>query len=414
MNKRHKNGENVFSFLLPYELEPYLLDFISQLSEQGYTPLTIKNYVDSISHLGTWLNKQSILIKNVNLEIINNFSHHHCDCPGGRRTHAISKKYVTRVQKFMLYLEHQGVLNNNFVILKKPLPISVVKFSQSLHLHGLSIQTINRYTYSINIILPMLGSDPKEYNAKRVKQIVYTLSKHYAPATLKSMTTSLRRYLRFLVIEEQCIPDLDKSVPTVAHWSLSSIPKYITAKEVEQVINSCDKKTSKGIRDRAIILLLSRLGLRAGDIVDMKLNHINWQKGILHVFGKGHREDCLPLPQDAGDVILNYIAKARPLTKSANVFLCLNAPYRPFSSSPAVSNIVASAIIRSGIKTPSSCGAHLLRHSAATKMLRSGATLETVASILRHRSLDMTSYYAKVDIPMLEKVVQPWPEDKAC
>ncbi len=414
MKNRQKDFESEFNYLLPYELKPYILDFIKQLSEQGYTLLTIKSYVDSISHFGTWLNKQSILIKDVNLEIINNFYQHHCDCPGGRRTSAISKKYVTRVHKFIIYLEHQNVLNNNFVILNNPLPISVVKFSQFLHLHGLSIQTINRYTHSINIILPMLGVEPKEYDAKRIKQTVYTLSKHYAPAGLKSMTSSLRRYLRFMAFEEQCSADLDKAVPTVAQWSLSSIPKYITATEMEQIINSCDKKTSKGLRDRAIILLLSRLGLRAGDIVDMKLNHINWQEGVLHLFGKGHREDCLPLPQDAGDAILDYIEKVRPATKVTAVFLCLNAPYRPFSSSPAVSSLVASAIIRSGIKTPSSCGAHLLRHSAATQMLRSGATLETVASILRHRSLDMAGYYAKVDIPMLEKIIQPWPEDKSC
>jgi len=228
------------------------------------------------------------------------------------------------------------------------------------------------------------------------------------------MTTSLRRYLRFLAIEEHCIPDLDNAVPTVAHWSLSSIPKYITAEEIEQVINACDIHTAKGLRDRAIILLLSRIGLRAGDIVDMKLHHINWQEGVLHLFGKGHREDCLPLPQDAGDAILDYIEKARPPIKLADVFLCLNAPYRPFSSSPSVSNIVASAIIRSGIKRPSSCGAHLLRHSAATQMLRSGATLETVSTVLRHRSVDMTGYYAKVDIRMLEKIVQPWPEEQTC
>lgn len=129
----------------------------------------------------------------------------------------------------------------------------------------------------------------------------------------------------------------------------------------------------------------------------------------MRLVGKMNREDCLPLPQDVGDAILDYIENARPPKKIAEVFLCLNAPHRPFSSSVAVSSLVACAIKRSGIPTPASCGAHLLRHSAATQMLRSGATLETVSSILRHRSLDMTAYYAKVDIPMLETIVQPWP-----
>lgn len=412
MIKAESNVKNTLVFLLPYELEPYLIDFTQRLSEQGYTSLTIKSYVDSISHFGSWLNKQGILIREVDPEVIGNFAVHRCYCPGSRRTHTVAKKYVARVQKFIIYLYQKGIVNCRFDNSKKTLPLT--EFSESLHLRGLSIKTINRYTHSVNIILPMLGNEPKDYDAKLIKQTVYKLSQQYSLAGLKSLTTSLRSYLRFLAVEEQCIPDLDNAVPTVANWSLSSIPKYITASEIEQVINACDVKTSKGLRDRAIILLLSRIGLRAGDIVQMKLEHIDWQAGILHLFGKGRREDCLPLPQVAGDAILDYLEKARPPINIDEVFLCLNAPYRPFSSSSPVSSLVASAITRSGIDTPYSCGAHLLRHSAATEMLRSGATLETVSSILRHRSVDMTGYYAKVDMPMLEKIVQPWPEDATC
>jgi len=323
MKKRQKNPENLFKFLLPYELEPHLFDCTQQLSGQGYTSLSIKGYIDSISHFGTWLNKQGIFIKDVNSEIISNFAKHHCYCPGARRTHNISKKYVARIQKFIIYLDHQRVFNTSFVNLKKSLPLPLVKFSNFLHLRGLSIKTIKRYTHSIRIILPMIGNETKDYNAKRIRKTVYELSKHYSPAGLKSITTSLRNYLRFLAIEELCVPDLDKAVPAVANWSLSSMPKYITEEEIEQVINSCDVNTSKGLRDRAVILLLSRIGLRAGDIVEMKLNHINWQDSVLHLFGKGRREDCLPLPQDAGDAILAYIEKARPLINTTRIFYVL-------------------------------------------------------------------------------------------
>ncbi len=414
MKKINQTSEKSCNFLSPYELKPHLLNFTKQLSDKGYSSLSIKGYIDSISHLGTWLDKQGILLKEVNSETISNFAEHRCCCPGGRRKPSISKKYVNRVQRFIIYLYQQGVILNDVSISNNSVSVSIIQFSEFLHLRGLSSKTIRRYTDCINIILPLLGSKPKDYNAKIIKQVIFQLSKQYAPGGLKSLTTALRSYLRFLAVEEQCIPDLDRAVPTVANWSLSSMPKYIVAEEIEQVINSCDIHSLKGLRDRAIILLLSRIGLRAGDIVGMKLDHINWHDGTLHLFGKGHREDCLPLPQDAGDAILDYIEKGRPPVKIAEVFLCLNAPYRSLSSSAVVSSLVASAITRSGIATPASCGAHLLRHSAATQMLRSGATLETVSSILRHRSVNMTGYYAKVDMPMLATIVQLWPEVKSC
>ena len=414
MKNTSQNPNICSEFLLPCELKPHLLNFTQQLSDKGYATLTINGYVDSISHFGTWLDKQGILLKEVSSETILNFSDHRCCCPGSRRKPSISKKYVNRVQRFINYLHQSGTIPNNFTSSNRSMPRSIIQFSEFLQVRGLSPKTIKRYTDCINIILPLLGSMPRDYDAKIIKQVIFKLSKRYAPGGLKCLTTALRSYLRFLAVEERCIPDLDRAVPTMANWSLSSMPKYIVAEEIEQVINSCDIKSVKGLRDRAIIMLLSRLGLRAGDIVDMKIDHINWCDGTLHLFGKGHREDCLPLPQDAGDAILDYIEKGRPPVKIAQVFLCLNAPYRPLSTPAVVSSLVASAISRSGITTPASCGAHLLRHSAATQMLRSGATLETVSTILRHRSVNMTGYYAKVDMPMLTTIVQPWPEVKSC
>ena len=411
MKKINSSDDNSNSILAPYELKSHLVEFTQQLTEQGYTPLSINGYINSISHFGTWLNKQDILLKEINSEIFQKFAEHRCYCTkNGRKTRTLTKKYISRVQKFVTFLHQQGILQDQFEVFDDPLPLLLLKFKESLALRGLSDITSYRYIHSVSIILPLLGNDPKNYNATLIKQTILRLSKQYSPGGLKSITTSLRNYLRFLVTEELCTPDLDTVVPSVASWSLSSMPKYINAEELKKVIDSCDINTPKGIRDKAIILLLSRIGLRAGDIVNMKLKDINWHDGTLHLFGKGNREDCLPLPQDAGDATLDYINKVRPSLNIAEVFLCLNAPYRPFITSGAISAIVAKAITRSGINPPASYGAHLLRHSAATQMLRSGASLEAIASILRHQTLDMTGYYAKVDIPMLEKIVQPWPE----
>jgi site-specific recombinase XerD len=161
-------------------------------------------------------------------------------------------------------------------------------------------------------------------------------------------------------------------------------------------------------------LLLARLGLRAGDIVALCLDDIDWNAATLKVCGKGRKDVCLPLPQDAGDAILAYLREGRCRVSIAQVFLCVQAPFRPLQSSNAVSYVVSSALRRAGILNPPTRGANLLRHSAATAMLRGGASLDAVSSMLRHRSLDMTGHYAKVDVGMLEKVVQAWPEGVPC
>ncbi len=203
-------------------------------------------------------------------------------------------------------------------------------------------------------------------------------------------------------------------MPTVPEWRLSSLPRYLEAPDVERVVASCDLSTGHGLRDHAILLLLSRLGLRAGDIVAMRVDEIDWLRGRLLVRGKSHREAVLPLPQDVGDALLAYLVRGRPRSDSPRVFLTVLAPTRPFASSSAVSDVVRFALARAGIRNPPTRGAHLLRHSAATAMLRAGGTLETIATVLRHRSSDTTAYYAKVDVAMLQRIAQPWPGGASC
>jgi integrase len=200
----------------------------------------------------------------------------------------------------------------------------------------------------------------------------------------------------------------------VRQWRLSSLPRYLESEDVDRVIESCDRTRAKGVRDRAILLLLARLGLRAGDVVALRIDDIDWKQSTVRVRGKSHKEVRLPLPQDAGEALAEYLSNARPNSIHERVFLCTNAPIRPFSTSAVVSMIVRFAIERAGIPDPPSKGAHLLRHSAATAMLRSGASLDAVATVLRHESSDMTAHYAKVDLALLELVAQPWPEGASC
>ena len=231
---------------------------------------------------------------------------------------------------------------------------------------------------------------------------------------IKTMATALRGYLRFLAAHGACRPWLDRAVPDIPQWRLSALPRYLPPADVERLIASCDLTKPHGIRDKAILLLLARLGLRAGDILGMRVDDIAWEEGTLRVRGKGRREARLPLPQDAGDALLRYLEQARRLVDDHRIFLRSSAPYRPFAGPCAISDVVRLALKRVGIANPPSRGANLLRHSAATAMLRAGATLDAIGTVLRHRSADTTAHYAKVEVAMLLQIAQPWPGDASC
>lgn len=231
-----------------------------------------------------------------------------------------------------------------------------------------------------------------------------------SPAVIKHGATALRMFVRFLAAEGGCPAGLEGAIPLIPHWRLSSLPRYLQAEEVERIVASCDSATAVGKRDRAILLLLARLGLRAGDIVQMRLGDIDWNDAWLHVCGKSRRQTCLPLTQEVGDALVAYLQAGRPQTDGDRLFVCCRAPFRPFAGHPAVSVIVARAMRRAGVTPPGRGAAHLLRHSVATALLRQGAPLHEIAALLRHRSIQTTQIYAKVDVSMLQQIAQRWPE----
>lgn len=216
-------------------------------------------------------------------------------------------------------------------------------------------------------------------------------------------------FLRFLIAGGKCATGLDAAIPVLAHWRLSSLPRYLQSDEVERVIASCDSATSIGKRDRAILLLLARLGLRAGDIVQLRLADVDWKEAGICVSGKGRRQTLMPLTQEMGDAIVDYIKDGRPHTTVDTLFLRSRAPFRALANHCAVSMIVIQAMRRAAVTCPSRGAAHVLRHSVASSMLRQGSTLQDVADVLRHRSVATTEIYAKVDVLTLRQIAQPWP-----
>jgi len=411
MTELHSWTDFGSGFLQASYLRRYFDDFARELELIGYTHPTIQGYAGSIAHFGYWAQKRDLAIADWSRDAVSDFAQHRCRCPGARRSTRVSKKYSQRARRFIIYLERQKVITPD----KSAVEPELSEFHDWLIQHrGLCIRTAKRYEHELVGLLPTDSIEESQLSAAWVRSLVRKHAQGHSPNKTRTMVLAFRAYLRFLASKDRCPPGLDQAIPRIPQWRLAALPRYLSPKDVERVISSCNIDTPLGLRDRAILLLLARLGLRAGDIVTLRLDDIDWGAATLKVCGKGRRGVCLPLSQDAGDAILTYLREGRSRVDIQQVFLCVQAPLRPLQSSPAVSNVVSSALRRAGILNPPTRGANLLRHSAATAMLRGGASLDAVSSMLRHRSLDMTSHYAKVDIGMLEQVVLAWPEGAPC
>jgi site-specific recombinase XerD len=400
----------------PHHMNPgivarYVEGFAAEMASAGYTALTIRGYLDSAIHFGGWVQANGLDFTSIDEQTIQAFGVHRCECPGGRRQKRVSDAYARRVQRFADYLRQQGALAA-LPSLTTETSSPLTSFRNWLLRHrGLAPATVERHERLITRMLPALGLDAGEYSATSVRKVILDQIRGCRPAHAKTIVGALRVYLRFLATQGECQPGLDHILPTVAEWKLSSLPRYLNREQIAALIHSCRKSGPHGWRDRAIILLLIRLGLRAGDVVGMRTTDIDWQDATLLVRGKGRRDVRLPVPQDAGDAVLDYVEHGRQPVAIDRVFLCEKAPFRALASGPIVSGIVRAALRRAGIENPPSHGANLLRHSAATMMLRSGATLDEIGTVLRHKSPDTTAHYAKVDIEALQQIAQPWPKE---
>jgi len=395
--------------------QPLVDAFVAELQAHRHTSLTVSGYEHSTRHFAGWLCRNNIELGEVNEGVVERFARHRCRCPGSRRQDHISARYVRRVRRFIRFLADRQVLAPVTSSIHTSAEERIATYQDwLLHHRGISEHTVNRHGRMIARLLPALGADPELYDAVLIRRAIIEEAKRSSRPYVKTMTSALRGYLRFLAATGVCRLGLEHAVPTIPQWRLSALPRYLPGSAVEQVIASCDLMKPHGVRDRAILLLLARLGLRAGDVLMMRLRDIAWEEGMIRVRGKGRREIRLPLPQDAGDALLDYLSRGRPSADADRVFLRSRAPYRPFKDSTVISSIVRLALKRAGIIDAPSRGANLLRHSAATSMLRAGATLDAVGTVLRHRSINMTAHYAKVDVMMLQLIAQPWPGEAPC
>jgi integrase/recombinase XerD len=278
---------------------------------------------------------------------------------------------------------------------------------------GLTAGTIRRCSGTIRDLLEeCFGSELvlwDQMHAEDVTRFLLRSTEHVTSNAAKKTASHLRQFLRYLQARGKISQNLAGAVlPVASREEVRSLPCFLEPEEVRHLLASCDQTSVKGQRDHAILLLLARLGLRSCEVVAMELSDIDWRAGELTIRGKGPRLDRLPLPQDVGETLASYLREARPMCASTRVFLRLRPSVQGFSGSSAISDLVSLALRRAGL-SPKRRGAHLLRHSLATEMVRKGARLSEIGQILRHRRSSTTEIYARVDLPALRELVQPWP-----
>lgn len=389
---------------------PYIDGFAQKLKDEGYSPWVAGKYLRAASHVGRFVEMNRRRLEELDETLLMAFQVHlpDCQCPtsnGGR-----SESIVQGGRLFADYLCEIGILP------KKPseklLPPLLQSFQDwLLHHRGVSETTAEGYIKRVATLLPGLGEDPGRYTAEAVRAVVFQRARRCGPATVQSLVTALRAFLRYLASQSLCPTGLDQALPRFPGWRGRSLPRYLSSSEVERLLDACDAQSGIGRRDRAMVLLLVRLGLRAGDVAGLRLSHIDWDDGSFLVSGKSGREVRLPLPEQVGEAVWAYLEE-RPHVHTNRLFLRAIAPYCPLSSR-SVSYVVGKLMRRAGIDAPS-YGSHILRHTAATQMLRQGASLYEIAAVLRHRSVATTTGYAKIHVGLLQQVAQPWPEVLPC
>lgn len=314
----------------------------------------------------------------------------------------LNKDSVEVAKLFISYLEDLGVTPG---LPAKPEPPLVTEFmTYARGQRGLAETTLSTYRCIIVSFIKVLGVEPAAYDAAAIR--AYFLGRSSASvARLKGIGVAIRAFLRFLIATGRCPPGRDLAMPTATRRRSAAIPRFLPVDDIVRVVDACGGE--RRLRDRAIILLLVRLGLRASEVARLRFHDIDWLQGSIRLCGKSRREELLPLTQEVGDALIAYIERGRPALGAPALFLTEHAPLRAIGRA-AVKSIVRRALTRAGVE--SACkGAHLLRHSAATAMLRSGVSLAGVGGVLRHRSQAMTAHYAKVDLALLSEIAQPWP-----
>jgi site-specific recombinase XerD len=388
-------------------LESHLRTFATSLVESGYRKQTIEEKLYLLSALGWWLGRSKRPVSQLDEHVADTFAKHKRRLHWHRLRLATLQQFIDHLRKLNIIPHRKQALDSS------PLTETLNAYGQYLRSErGLIPGTIREYqSYARKFLVARFRGRPLVLKTLKASDISNFVLQHCRTLSIKRaqlMTTAFRSFFRYLFQKGDIGTNLAFSVPGVPDWGQATVPKYLIPKEVQRVLRACNRRTPKGRRDYAILLLLARLGLRAGEVVSLQLEDIDWRAGEILVRGKGLRHERMPLPNDVGKALASYLRRDRPACPTRRVFVCMNAPHRGFAACATLPTIVRCAIERANLHPPSK-GAHLFRHSLATSMLRSGATMGEIGEVLRHRSLATTDIYAKVDFDGLRSLAHSWP-----
>ena len=381
--------------------------FAAVLCALGYARYSIRDRLWTLAALGRWLQRRGLSVIDLRPDIVAAFLR-----PRTQRARVHHGAAAT-LRLFLEYLEQEAIIPS--APSSSPTPIALLKARYEAYLHhdrGLSPVTGSRHGLVVGRFLwQRFGTGALDPQAITVADITRYVSEQIpagSPARAQLHASTLRSFLRFLWQTGQTTRDLTAAIPPVRRWRLVDVPKYLTPDDVQQVLDACPRTSAVGRRDYAILLLLARLGLRGGEIVRLELDDIDWHAGALLVRGKGFVRSHLPLPCDVGEAVAAYLQRDRPRCATRRVFVRARAPHRGLGHPATVSTLVRVALTRAGVNAPIH-GAHLLRHSLATDLLRRGASMADIGDVLRHQQPQTTEIYAKVDLTRLRWLAQAWP-----
>ena len=389
-------------------LSEHLDAYAAAQAQQGYGRHSIRQHIVVLADFSRWLKQKQIAIQDLDSSVVDRFLRLR------RRQERVRRGDPLALARMLNLLCQTGIVKPSDKPVSGDACSRMVEEFRCylLQERGLSTATLQNYLPVIEQFLSerFRNRTPivRSLRAPDVTGFVVRHASHLSSVRAKLMVTALRSFFSYLRYRGAISTDLAGCVPTVPNWSLSALPRFLPAAEVERVLKCCDRKTSVGRRNYTILLLLARLGLRAGEVVVLNLGDIDWSTGQITIRGKGGRSAQLPLPPDVGEALASYLRDDRPRCATRRVFVRHRAPLAGFANSSTISSIVRRALKHAGIQSAHT-GAHVLRHSLATSLLRQGGSLDEIGELLRHQSPNTTAIYAKVDLAALQTLALAWP-----
>lgn len=380
-------------------LAPFADDFRSMLEASGYTPLSIVNQLRLMAHLSRWMGAGHYSVADLSGELLEDY------LTAARAAGRVSLCSQGGLVHLLRMLPVAPVVPERAVVSAGELLASFRL--HLLHERGLAHSTTAAYVLRAGRFLAWAAADGNVMGltAGDVTGAVLRESQNVSVGSAQFFVAALRSFLRFCFVEGLAPADLSGAALAVTGRRRSSLPRGISPKDAGALLRSCDRRHAAGRRDYAVILLLLRLGLRAGEVASLRLDDIDWRAAEIVVHGKGRRDERLPLPTDVGEAIVGYLRRGRPTTTSRAVFVRRVAPIGPLGRG-GVSCIVRYASVRAGLAP---IGAHRLRHTLACDLVGASVPLPEISQVLRHRSIVSTANYARVDLAALRALAQPWP-----